>query len=993
LLNRDTDFNYDSNWDEHPSYASLQEISEFSLIFKNTQGVCDVKTISWIGGNGLTQDQIEQMGFGDVGDPRNITVSITKMSSVAEEMFLTTDTQSDNIDTTYGQITFKNVAPLLSLNGGLNHYVYALQFDTIPNICPFEPDVWYKITVKYDQPMITLVYDYTNPLLVATSVERANVANSYINKNVFLHQFSFETPTLEGVLSEDGDTFSALEMRKGVKAMIQDNYVQSLGQVVPLNIDCETFNPMKPQMRTSFTMSKPNFYQFENLPSWEYCQRFDIKGVLCLYEGGFLRISGSKPSVFDEIVSKMKQPHGGGRADLNEDNGATGTTGATGATGPFNNPTSKTPWYQVAETQMNGSSVSINHNGTIIAIGSPNENCVRVYMQMNKGWDQRGNTITLENQNDTSDEFFGTAIALNSDGSQIAIGSPGSGRVNIYMYLITENAWVQYGTLPNESDGIQNTYTFGASISLDTTGNRIIVGAPNAVKRNGGGSEDQMMDTVSGSAYIYEYGGEPGYWILMHVIEDEFRWGRTGYSVSMNDDGNLVAVGSPNSFNTDPDSEKGGEPGCGSVRIFAYNNENWSQFGVVRGQNQFGQSVSIVGIPGAHIVGSTAQDRLCAYNNVDGTSDYSTMFDNWLSTSLKNTTVHISRAGDHIAYGYNDCAQKVLVYETGTYKSYTITDIAPDDLLSHMDVRISQQGNRIVVGAPFLNSNKGMVYVYENIEKPIGNIPELNGTEPFEHNDLILDSQKPSISVSRAIFRVGSTATIQIHSGIINTVDIYINNDWMRLTTKSEDDGGMYYTLSEYTDTGYILSIYNISVYDIIVKLNENVQISKVFRHYNLNGMEQTSNPTTINWKKVSLSVNSNANARKFQQVVNLCMKQHNIGSQEQLTDYQMRVLELQSQINVSAGDIIYDGKTVMVQIRSGTVKTVDISINHNWIRIYTANKTENGMYYSLSDYTDTGCMLYIYNVYVSDLVLRINENLQMTTVIMQNRLPIYTHN
>lgn len=28
----------------------------------------------------------------------------------------------------------------------------------------------------------------------------------------FLHHFSFETPTSEGVLSDNGDTFSALEM-------------------------------------------------------------------------------------------------------------------------------------------------------------------------------------------------------------------------------------------------------------------------------------------------------------------------------------------------------------------------------------------------------------------------------------------------------------------------------------------------------------------------------------------------------------------------------------------------------------------------------------------------------------------------------------------------------------------------------------------------------------------------------------------------------------
>jgi len=44
--------------------------------------------------------------------------------------------------------------------------------------------------------------------------------NKYTLFICLLHHFSFETPTLEGVLlsgaKENGDTFSALEMRKGV---------------------------------------------------------------------------------------------------------------------------------------------------------------------------------------------------------------------------------------------------------------------------------------------------------------------------------------------------------------------------------------------------------------------------------------------------------------------------------------------------------------------------------------------------------------------------------------------------------------------------------------------------------------------------------------------------------------------------------------------------------------------------------------------------------
>jgi hypothetical protein len=38
-----------------------------------------------------------------------------------------------------------------------------------------------------------------------------------------LHHFSFETPTLEGGLSDNGDTFSALEMRKGVNMQPSSN--------------------------------------------------------------------------------------------------------------------------------------------------------------------------------------------------------------------------------------------------------------------------------------------------------------------------------------------------------------------------------------------------------------------------------------------------------------------------------------------------------------------------------------------------------------------------------------------------------------------------------------------------------------------------------------------------------------------------------------------------------------------------------------------------
>ena len=51
-----------------------------------------------------------------------------------------------------------------------------------------------------------------------------------------LHHFSFETPTLGGVLSENGDTFLALEMRKGVKEEGDIEFTNSNGIDTNINV-------------------------------------------------------------------------------------------------------------------------------------------------------------------------------------------------------------------------------------------------------------------------------------------------------------------------------------------------------------------------------------------------------------------------------------------------------------------------------------------------------------------------------------------------------------------------------------------------------------------------------------------------------------------------------------------------------------------------------------------------------------------------------------
>ena len=208
------------------------------------------------------------------------------------------------------------------------------------------------------------------------------------------------------------------------------------------------------------------------------------------------------------------------------------------------------------------------------------------------------------------------------------------------------------------------------------------------------------------------------------------------------------------------------------------------------------------------------------------------------------------------------------------------------------------------------------------------------------------DDMKP-VSDNAIVFgyhnnKYGSTAEVVIRSGIVETVDVLANNEWIRISVDS-DTSSMYYTLSEYTDTGCVLTINNITVYEISVRVNDNYVVSK-FKNYE---------PAPV---------------------------------PEQLTDYQLRVLELQSQPNVSSGDIIRNGNMVSVKIISGMVEIVEISTNsteiqrNEWRHLYTKSETNDGMYYQLGDYTDTGCFLYIYNVSTVELYLRINGNYHMMT-------------
>jgi hypothetical protein len=130
-----------------------------------------------------------------------------------------------------------------------------------------------------------------------------------------------------------------------------------------------------------------------------------------------------------------------------------------------------------AEFDSSGLAVSLNSDGTIVAIGAPsndgsfsNAGHVRIYQNNASIWTQIGQDIDGENINDN----FGSSVSLSSDGSTVVIGGPfNDGHVGTYKN--NSGTWIQIG---DDIDGEASEDFSGFSTSINSDGTVIAIGAP-----------------------------------------------------------------------------------------------------------------------------------------------------------------------------------------------------------------------------------------------------------------------------------------------------------------------------------------------------------------------------------------------------------------------------------------------------------------------------------------------------------------------------------
>lgn len=255
-----------------------------------------------------------------------------------------------------------------------------------------------------------------------------------------------------------------------------------------------------------------------------------------------------------------------------------------------------------------GSAVALNADGSILAISEPGAvdrtGVVRVFRFNGDDYELCGQELTGEGV----PAQFGTALALSTWGTHLAIGAPfqsfGSQRLNgrAYVYEIINNRWRLMGE-PLSGNG--NLDWFGSALDLSEDGSILVVSAPRSPSSRGYVQAWKFDSTTE----VWSQLGQN----IENDVSPRQNTDRFGNSVSVSNMGNDVirlAIGIPM-------KDVGRNKNAGIVVVYEMRTNRWVRVGdpvtASSAEEQFGFAVKlhagrrlVVGAPGANVSGSVA---------------------------------------------------------------------------------------------------------------------------------------------------------------------------------------------------------------------------------------------------------------------------------------------------------------------------------------------------------------------------------------------------
>ena len=256
---------------------------------------------------------------------------------------------------------------------------------------------------------------------------------------------------------------------------------------------------------------------------------------------------------------------------------------------------------QASTTQLQarfGSAIAMTNDGNTAIIGEKHyyfnsgTSAAYIFTRSGSSWSQQAKIVASDIQ--AGDEF-GTSVAIAEDGNTAIVGAPpedtgGISTGSVYIFTRSGTTWSQQAKI--QASDIQQSDTFGQSVSISNDGNTAIVGAP--YEDTGG--------TNAGAAYIFTRSGSTWSQQQKLVASDPAAYDIFGFTVAISgNDGNTAIVGAY--------FEDTGGTNAGAAYIYTRSGSTWSQQAKIwpsdaTGGREFGKSVAISDNGNTAIVGA-----------------------------------------------------------------------------------------------------------------------------------------------------------------------------------------------------------------------------------------------------------------------------------------------------------------------------------------------------------------------------------------------------
>jgi len=194
-----------------------------------------------------------------------------------------------------------------------------------------------------------------------------------------------------------------------------------------------------------------------------------------------------------------------------------------------------------------GDVLDLSSDGNILVAGNPGNDQVTVWRRDGTTWQVSAGVepVNIDYPSGYAGYRFGASVSISLDGTYMAVGAPNDNTAsgtygttgNVFVYRKTGSTWatrVLEATLtPSDT---QINQAFGFSVSLDSNGDTLVIGAPTTA----------IISGTSNKAATYVFTRSGTTWTEQtRLVKDVFTNFRFGYAVDVSSDGTYLVSSNP----------------------------------------------------------------------------------------------------------------------------------------------------------------------------------------------------------------------------------------------------------------------------------------------------------------------------------------------------------------------------------------------------------------------------------------------------------------